>query len=89
MIVCRGCGRAQEKALCDSCRAARYRGQQDERRLWLPIVLMGETVCARSGSDPECPGLIDPDDDWDLDHVDGVRRPAHSPCNRRAGARSL
>lgn len=89
MITCRGCGRAQAKALCDACRSARYRGQGDERRLWLPIVMLGATVCARAGQVDDCPGVIDPGDDWDLDHVDGFRLPAHARCNRIAGALSL
>lgn len=88
MIACRSCGRAQADALCAICRAGRYRGQTAARRLWAPIIAIGRTECSRSKTDPECPGVIDPADDWDLDHMDGTRHPAHSACNRRAGARS-
>jgi hypothetical protein len=59
------------------------------RRRLKPLVDAGECVCARCGR-TILPGQL-----WDLDHVDqpyaaggeGRRLPAHSYCNRAAGAR--
>jgi hypothetical protein len=90
VITCRQCGHPQAKALCDRCRSERYGpGHQLARRLWAPAVATGRVVCSRSSTDPDCPGIIDAEAEWDLDHTDEGSHPAHAECNRRAGARSL
>jgi hypothetical protein len=62
---------------------------QKMRRKWAPIVKRGSVLCSRYGEDPLCPGLIQPEDEWHLDHDNDrtdYRGPAHAPCNERAGA---
>lgn len=56
-----------------------------------PIVALGQTMCSRYGHPqfPKCPGLIRPDEPWDLGHDDDDSRiytgPEHRYCNRHAG----
>lgn len=85
---------------CPDCRAAafhavdRERGtttergygwtHQQERARWTSAVAAGEVACSRCGA------RIMPGEAWDLDHDDADRSrylgPAHTRCNRIAGA---
>jgi hypothetical protein len=70
------------------------------RSYWAPRILAAETrgepfVCPFWRIDPECPGPVLLEDQWDVDHAqplveDGDKglanqAPAHTSCNRRAG----
>jgi len=53
------------------------------RASWLPLVAVGDVVCARCGF------LISSGARWDLGHNEfgGYLGPEHARCNRRAAAR--
>jgi hypothetical protein len=56
---------------------------QQRRRQWAPQVAMGYVRCGR------CGGVIAPEEQWDLGHLDGYAKelnlsaPEHAACNRR------
>jgi hypothetical protein len=56
---------------------------QGLRRAWSPAVAAGVAACAR------CHRLIDPDEPWQLDHIDGDERPSHRWCNEAAPLRRI
>ena len=64
---------------------------QQARLKWAPVVALGQTTCTRHGQPqfPDCPGLIQPGDVWELGHDDADKTiytgPEHRTCNRRAG----
>jgi hypothetical protein len=72
------------------------------RAYWRPRIAAADyagepLVCPFWLLDPSCPGSIRVTDPWDVDHADLLvddgelglanQRPAHTSCNRRAGAR--
>ena len=67
-----------------------HKHQQERKRL-APLVARGGFVCTRYGHPqfPDCPGPIEPWDEWELGHDDNDKRiytgPEHKACNRRAG----
>ena len=54
---------------------AKYRGQADRRRGWIPAVASGSVRCARGAAcrfaEGELGGFIRPGQEWDLGHADG------------------
>lgn len=93
------CGRLQKGPFCDEHALEKRReqeygrpGRRDRgygtehdrlRRYWKPIVAKGKTHCSVCGK------LIEPNQRWDLGHVEGDRRayagPQHESCNRARG----
>lgn len=83
---CTTCQQQKDKARWDR-KAHRYGpNHRATRTAWAPLVATGGITCSRYPDDPKCPGLIGPTEPWDLDHLDDGEHPAHSACNRRAGA---
>jgi hypothetical protein len=95
---CLDCGTPTTASTCPPCRARReaardqarggttersYGAQhQAERRAWAIRITREHICCAR------CHTLINPDDDWALDHTDDrtdYLGPTHVGCNARAG----
>ena len=64
---------------------------QKERARLASIVAQGQTTCTRHNHPqfPDCPGIIQPEDEWELGHDDTDKRrytgPEHARCNERAG----